>query len=106
MSMKAFEDYLNLLNIDARRLGVSIDRWHEYAKWEAAESQRMIEAVKAYALAHYERGGWDYVVETYGDSDIAKIIKGCRTASGAIKKMRAAIKPIADYREDIQSEAF
>jgi len=63
-------------------------------------------AVKAYALAHYEIDGWDYVVETYEDAEILDVIKTARTPAGAIKMMRAHIKPRADYRADIQSEAF
>jgi hypothetical protein len=63
-------------------------------------------AVKDYALAHYETDGWDYVVECYSDDEIAGIIKNCRTEKGAIKTMRARVKPRADYRADIQAEAF
>ena len=63
-------------------------------------------AVKDYALAHYETDGWDYVVECYSDAEIADVIKTARTPAGAIKMMRAQVKPRADYRADIQAEAF
>jgi len=63
-------------------------------------------AVKDYALAHYETDGWDYVVECYSDAEIADVIKTARTAAGAIKMMRAQVKPRADYRADIQAERF
>ena len=63
-------------------------------------------AIKAYAIAHYETDGWDYVVECYSDDEIAGIIKNCRTEKGAIKTMRAHVKPRADYRAEIQAEAF
>ena len=63
-------------------------------------------AVKQHALANYEKDGWDYVVECYSDAELADIIKNCRTEKGAIKTMRAHIKPRADYRAEIQSEAF
>lgn len=69
-------------------------------------NEALTAAVKAYAIAHYETDGWDYVVECYSDADISDIIKTARTPAGAIKKMRAAIKPRADYRDDIQGEAF
>ena len=63
-------------------------------------------AIKAYAIAHYETDGWDYVVECYDDAQIVDIIKTARTEKGAIKTMRAHVKPRADYRADIQGERF
>jgi hypothetical protein len=65
-----------------------------------------VTAIKAHALTHYEQDGWDYVVETYADAEILDVIKNCRTIAGAIRTMRAHIKPRADYRAEIQSEAF
>jgi hypothetical protein len=64
------------------------------------------EAVKQHALANYEIEGWDYVVECYDDAQIADIIKTARTPAGAIKMMRAQVKPRADYRAEIQAERF
>jgi len=63
-------------------------------------------AVKDYALAHYATDGWDYVVECYSDAEIADVIKTARTAAGAIKMMRAQVKPRADYRKEIASTAL
>ena len=65
-----------------------------------------VTAIKAHAIAHYEQDGWDYVVECYDDAQIADIIKNCRTEKGAINTMRAHLKPRADYRREIQNEAF
>ena len=65
-----------------------------------------VTAIKAHALANYETDGWDYVVETYEDAEIIEVIKNCRTEKGAIKMMRAHLKPRADYRAEIQAEAF
>jgi hypothetical protein len=104
--MNDFEIYFRDLQADAKHDGVRVDRAETLAVWKSVATQELIEAVKAYALAHYEKDGWDYVVECYSDADLAEIIKGCRTASGAIKRVRAAIKPRADYRSEIQSEAF
>jgi hypothetical protein len=64
------------------------------------------EAVKAHAIANYETDGWDYVVECYEDEKIAEIIKTAHTEKDAIALMRAHVKPRADYRADIQAEAF
>ena len=65
-----------------------------------------VTAIKAHAIAHYETDGWDYVVECYDDAQIADIIKTARTEKGAIRMMRAHLKPRADYRREIQNEAF
>ena len=66
----------------------------------------LIDAVRAYSIAHYEKDGWDYVVECYSDAQIEEIIKTARTAAGAIKMMRAEVRPHAEYRAEIQAEAF
>jgi hypothetical protein len=66
----------------------------------------LIAAVKAHALTHYEESGWDIVIETYSDSVIAEIIGKCRTAKGAIRAVKQHVSPIAEYRADIQAEAF
>ena len=66
----------------------------------------LIAAVRQYAEKNYESDGWDYVVECYEDADIAAIIKSARTVAGAIRKVRAEIKHLADYRAEIQAEIF
>ena len=73
-----------------------------------SESQiaEYVTAVKAHALANYEKEGWDYIVECYDDAQIVEVIKTARTINGAIKMVRMHIKPRADYRADIQAEAF
>lgn len=69
-------------------------------------SQNLVTAVRTHALANYAKGGWDYIVECWSDDDIRAAIGTARTESGAIKKVAAAIKPLADYRDDIRAEAF
>ena len=63
-------------------------------------------AIKAHALANYEKDGWDYVVETFEDAEIVATVKNCRTIDGAIRAMLKRIKPLASYRAEIQSTAF
>ncbi len=67
---------------------------------------KLVLAVRAHAYLNYEKGGWDYVCECYSDEDIEEIIGKARTAKGAIKKVRADIKPRADYREEVRAEIF
>jgi len=69
-------------------------------------TNQFVDAVKTHALKNYETDGWDYVVECYSDSDIAEIIKTARTAGDAINMVLAEVKPRADYRAEIQAEAF
>lgn len=66
----------------------------------------LIGAVREHALANYEQGGWDYVVECWSDADIAKEITGCTSAKVAIQKVGACVGVLDDYRSDIQAEIF
>jgi hypothetical protein len=68
--------------------------------------QSLIDAVKQYAKAHYEEGGWDYVVETMDDEDIAEDIAGATTPKEAIAKMKKIADLLGGHREEIQSTAF
>jgi len=68
-------------------------------------TNELVEAVKRYALDHYNQGGWDYIVECYSDTELAEIIgPRVRTANGAIKKVadKTGIHVRAEVRKDIQ----
>jgi hypothetical protein len=64
----------------------------------------LVEHVKAHALAHYEDGGWDVVVECYTDEDIEEVLddNSARTPSDAIK----AFAPMVDVWDDRQQDAI
>ena len=66
----------------------------------------MVEAVRQFALAHYEEDGWDTVVECWADDEIAEVIAGCATPDDAVAAMKAEIAPFAAYRADIEGTAF
>jgi spore coat polysaccharide biosynthesis protein SpsF (cytidylyltransferase family) len=66
----------------------------------------LIDAVKQYAYDHYETDGWDYVVETMDDLDIAQEISDATTPEEAIAKMYNLVKELDDHRKEIQSTAF
>tara|TARA_R100000700_G_scaffold38694_1_gene50344 strand:+ start:226 stop:453 length:228 start_codon:yes stop_codon:yes gene_type:complete len=68
------------------------------AKYEA-----LVDAVKGHAVRNYEKDGWDYIVECYGDGDIASIIQAANatTREEAIKAVGDYIKVKDDYRSDI-----
>lgn len=66
----------------------------------------IIAAVKAHALANYEAGGWDVVVECWSDEDIANAIGRVTTVAGAIRKIRPVIDVYADRQADAVNSAF
>jgi len=65
------------------------------------KQQAMVDAVKAHAQAHYDEDGWDYVVETYDDAEIAEAIHGCTKPEYAIIRMGRIIKVRDDVRKDV-----
>lgn len=64
----------------------------------------LIAKVREYALANYEQG-WDVVVETYEDDEIAKVIGKVRTVQGAVDRMAKAIEPYNERRSEVQAMA-
>lgn len=65
-----------------------------------------IQAVKNFAIANYEKDGWDIVVECYTDQEIAEIIGKARSEKSAINRVKAHVRPSASYRAEICAEAF
>lgn len=65
--------------------------------------KKLVDAVKAHAQQNYEKDGWDYVVESYTDAEIAEEVKNCRTEAGAIRKIGGIVKMRADYRDDVRN---
>jgi len=49
-------------------------------------------AVRAHALAHYNADGWDYVIETMTEAELAEVIGGVRSERAAIAKVRRLVK--------------
>jgi len=60
----------------------------------------LIEAVREYALIHYEKDGWDFLVECWDVDDIAENIGTARTPAGAIKNCRLTCKAINERRQE------
>lgn len=70
------------------------------------EMKDLVAAVKAHALANYNKGGWDYIVECWEDEDIEEEIAGCRSAAGAIKKVGKCAKALGNYRAEVRAEVW
>jgi hypothetical protein len=54
--------------------------------------------VYAYALANYNKDGWDFVVETMSFAELNEETKNCRTFAGAIKKVRSLARLLDEQR--------
>lgn len=63
----------------------------------------LIAHVRNYATAHYERGGWDTIVECWDDEQIAEQIGNARTFAGAIEKMRPVVAMYREKNEEAQA---
>jgi hypothetical protein len=61
---------------------------------------QMVAAVKAHALASYEKNGWDFIVECWDDAEIAERIAGCRTSAGAIRRVRQTASLLGEQRDN------
>ena len=66
----------------------------------------LVEFIKAHALANYEAGGWDVIVEAWDDSQIAEQIGGARTEKGAVAKFANVIGVYSDRQADARNSAF
>jgi len=62
-----------------------------------------IERIREHASAHYEEDGWDILVESWTDVDIAEVIDDCVSYEEAIYALSDILSAIDDYREDIRN---
>ena len=65
----------------------------------------LIAEVRAYAVEHYNDGGWDVIVETFSDDELAAAIGGARTLGGALRKLRPSVSVWADRDAEARAEA-
>ena len=66
----------------------------------------LVAGVKAYALEHYNDGGWDVIVECWSDAEIAARIIGVTNLTEAIGEFRAIVSINADREADARNSAF
>jgi len=62
----------------------------------------MVGAVRRYALANYEKDGWDFVIESWSDEDIQKIVGTYTTQEAAIVAVHQVVKQLNSKRRDIE----
>ena len=68
--------------------------------------EQLVAAVRQHAVAHYDEGGWDFVVEAWDDAKIVREIGEAFTPAGAIRKVAQVVRIQADVRADIMATAF
>jgi len=71
-------------------------------------TQELVQAIKDHALDHYEDGGWDVVVECWGDAEIADTIveAGAITVADALEAFAPLIDVWSDRQADARNSAF
>ena len=67
--------------------------------------QAVIDGVKAHAVANYDQGGWDVIVECWSDDQIEEATRGSRTVNGAVKMLSGAVSVWADQEAEARSYA-
>lgn len=78
-------------------------------EWQASRKDLytdIVKAVRDHALAHYNDGGWDVIVEAWDDNQILDTIGYATTAKGAIKKVASIVDIYADRQADAINSAF
>lgn len=73
---------------------------------DLSANKEFIEKIRKYAVEHYNEDGWDFLVETWEDSDVLDACEGYSSFEDAIKKIAKVLKVQDDYRKEIQSTAF
>lgn len=68
--------------------------------------QDLVDAVRTHALQHYEDDGWDFVVECWEDWEILAVVKGSKSESQAIRRVRRQVRVLSDHRREIQATAW
>lgn len=73
-------------------------RFLDFERWIyiGTRVRNLIDAVRAHAVANYDTGAWDIIVEAYTDSELVELVRRCQTTAGAIRKVA---KVVEQYRE-------
>jgi len=74
---------------------------HPYEKTISPFKQELVEAVRKYAIEHYNEGGWDFLVEAWSDEQVADTIGLARSVEKAIAKCAESVGAVGAYRDDV-----
>lgn len=70
------------------------------------ERKEWVAKIRKHAHENYEKNGWDYLVETYSDTDILFEIKDCKTYDASLKRIEQLMNILNDHRSEIKSTEF
>lgn len=72
------------------------------------EMSALVKAVKDHALAHYNDGGWDVVVECWEDAEIERLLRegAATTSEEAIAAFAVLVDIWADRQADVKNSEF
>jgi len=62
-----------------------------------------VRRIKAHALANYNTGGWDYLVECYSDGDILLLIAECTSYENAVAKVSRIMEIKDSHRAEMSA---
>jgi hypothetical protein len=93
---------LDLLNAE-NQLRLAIEAGQQPKGANDMSEQDLINAVRDHAFANYNDDGWDYVVECWEDGDILKAIGDADTAEEAVARVREAVRPLAEMRDEVRA---
>ena len=69
--------------------------------------QDFINEVRRYAMDHYNKGGWDEVVEAWSDGDILEYYSDAgEDVEKAFKAIKETVQLRHEYAKEIRSTAF
>ena len=72
------------------------------------EISELVQYVKDYANFHYNDGGWDVIVECWGDKDILKVLTrdNATTEEEALASFKDVVAVWADQQADAENSRF
>lgn len=81
---------------------------HHAAVEAIKQKKEMIAAVRSHAGKNYETDGWDFVIEAWDDSDIARIIDEdrCKSPEAAIKACHERCRLHDERRKEVRAEIW
>jgi hypothetical protein len=81
-------------------------RFLDFEPWVQISTRvrNLIKAVREHALANYNTGAWDIIVEAYSDSELAETVMKCRTAAGAVAKVAKIVEQYRELRAPHEAE--
>lgn len=86
--------------VEANKRYLDIEQWVQISP----RVRDLIAAVRAHAVANYDTGAWDIIVEAFSNSELAEVVRGCRTEKGAIAKVAAIVELYAERRAPHDAE--